>query len=419
MTLPIVVLGAGPAGLAAAEAASAGGRAVVLVDENGAPGGQIWRGGPPRWSDARAARLWAALSARPHVTVMCGARVVARGAPGTLLLECDDGARTLAWQRLILCGGARELLLPFPGWTLPGVTGAGGLQALVKGGMPVAGKRVVVAGSGPLLLAVADTVLRAGGQVLAIAEHRGSADLARFGAQLALRHHAKLGQALRLFARLRRVPYLRGATVLGAAGDDKLASVTIDHGGRRTELACDFLACGYGLVPALELAALFGCVLEQGRVLVDAGQRTSADGVWAAGESTGIGGVDKALAEGRIAGLGALGQPPSAAQRRALAAATGFARLLGHSFAPPPALRALCAPSTIVCRCEDVRAAELAPHAGWRAAKLQSRAGMGACQGRVCGAACQFLYGWDAAGARPPVFPATAATLASAPCEII
>jgi NADPH-dependent 2,4-dienoyl-CoA reductase/sulfur reductase-like enzyme len=411
--LPIVILGAGPAGLAAAEAASCGGQAVLLVDENPAPGGQIWRGGSPRWNDARAERLWQALCARPHVQVLCGARVVACGTPGTLLLETADGPRTLAWRRLVMCSGARELLLPFPGWTLPGVTGAGGMQALIKGGMPVAGKRVVVAGTGPLLLAVADTVRRNGGQVVAIAEHRGTAELARFGGQLALRHRAKLGQALRLFAGLRRIPYLRGALLRTASGEDRVQSVAIKHGGRVSEIDCDYLACGFGLVPTLELAGLFGCAVQEGRVSVDTQQRTSVDGVWAAGESTGIGGVDKALAEGRIAGLAALGVTATRAERKALASALAFARLLAHSFAPMPALRTICTPATIVCRCEDVRAAELAPHRGWRSAKLQTRAGMGPCQGRVCGAACAFLYGWEAAGARPPVFPASAMTLAS------
>jgi NADPH-dependent 2,4-dienoyl-CoA reductase/sulfur reductase-like enzyme len=413
--LAIVVLGAGPAGLAAAEAASANGQPVLLVDDNATPGGQIWRGGAPQWSDARAARLWQALTARPHVRMLFGARVVAAGAAGTLLLETADGPRTLHWQRLILCAGARELLLPFPGWTLPGVTGAGGMQALIKGGMPVAGKRVVVAGTGPLLLAVADTVQRHGGHVLAIAEQRGTRELARFGARLALRHRAKLAQALALLGGLRKVPYLRGALVRAASGEERLASVVIKHGERVSEIACDFLACGFGLVPALELAGLFGCAVEQDRVVVNADQRTSVDGVWAAGESTGIGGVDKALAEGRVAGLAAAGMVPAQAERQALAAALDFARLLAHSFAPAPALRTMCTPETMVCRCEDVRAADLAPHPGWRAAKLQTRVGMGPCQGRVCGAACAFLYGWEAAGARPPVFPASAITLASVP----
>ena len=412
MSAPLIVLGAGPAGLAAAEAASSLGQAVLLVDENSAPGGQIWRGGPQRWRDPRAHSLWETLRSRPNVTFLAGARVVAPAGPRTLLLETADGALMQPWDQVIVCSGARELLLPFPGWTLPGVTGAGGLQALIKGGMAVAGKRVAVAGTGPLLLAVAATVREHGGEVVALAEHRASGEMARFGARLALAHQGKLLQALRLAARLRGVPYLHGAQVLAAAGCTRIESVLLRHRGREKTLDCDFLACGFGLTPSLELAALFGCALEQGRVAVDVAQRTSVQGVWAAGESTGIGGVDKALAEGRLAGLDAAGMAPRGRDLRARARAQAFGDLLTHAFAPLPSLRAMCSASTIVCRCEDVVAADLAPHAGWRSAKLQTRAGMGPCQGRVCGSACAFLYGWDAPGLRQPVFPASASTLA-------
>ena len=431
--LPIVVLGAGPAGLAAAEAASAGGHPVLIIDENPAPGGQIWRGAcdanadrAPGAGDDRGARLCAQLRARPHVSWLAGARAAAPAGPGALLVETAgaDAARIVPWEKVIVCSGARELLLPFPGWTLPGVTGAGGLQALLKGGMPVAGKRVVVAGSGPLLLAVAASVRAQGGQVAAIVEQRSSAQLARFAARLAWSQRGKLWQALRLAAGLGGVPYLRGATVSAALGSGRLERVTVSRGGARSaiELACDFLACGFGLVPALETASLFGCAGGQAGVQVDQYQRSSVAGVWAAGELTGIGGVDKSLAEGRIAGLDAVGQAPSASELDARSRAWRFAALLAHSFAPQPALRSLCQDDTIVCRCEDVRVAELAPHGGWRSAKLQTRVGMGPCQGKVCGAACQFLYGWEAPGLRAPVFPLLAGSLAAigkeqgAPC---
>ena len=410
---PIVVLGAGPAGLAAADAASAGGQAVVLLDENHAPGGQIWRGGPAQWRDPRASQLWQRVSARANVEVIGAARVVATAGPQTLLLEPGAGARTLAWSGAILCSGARELLLPFPGWTLPGVTGAGGMQALLKGGMPIAGKSVVVAGTGPLLLAVAESVQRYGGNVAAIVEYCSTASLARFGMRLALSHQAKFTQAALLFARLRRIPYLRGALVREALGTTSLHSVLIDHAGSQREIDCDFLACGFGLRPALESASLFGCATQNGSVLVDLHQRTSADAVWAAGEVTGIGGVDKALAEGRIAGLAAVGKRAAAADVAARTGSHRFAQLLASTFPAPPPMQKACLPSTIVCRCEDVRAEALVGRASWREAKLQTRLGMGPCQGRVCGAACEFLYGWDCGSARPPVFPARAGTLAS------
>ncbi len=411
--LPIVVLGAGPAGLAAAEAASAGGTAVVVIDDNPAPGGQIWRGGAALWQDRRAHALWNALRLRPHVRFRFGTRMLARAGNNQLLLEGPDGPETLAWDRIIVCSGARELLLPFPGWTLPGVTGAGGMQALAKGGVPVAGQRVVVAGTGPLLLAVADTLRRRGAIVAAIVEHRSRSDLMRFGAALARSHPAKLAQAMGLFARLRGVPYLHGATLSAAKGDKRLRAVTILRDGVETSIECDYAAVGYGLVPSLDSAAMLGCATRDGAVVVNDFQQTSVDRIWAAGESTGIGGVDKALAEGVIAGRAACGLQASARQLRDRATTLNFAALLARSFAPAPQLAQLCSAPTIVCRCEDVRAADLAPHASWRAAKLQTRLGMGPCQGRVCGAACGFLYGWDASNTRPPAFPASAATLTS------
>ncbi|MES3020966.1 MAG: FAD/NAD(P)-binding oxidoreductase [Pseudomonadota bacterium] len=397
----ILILGAGPAGLAAAQAALAHGAKVTLVDENHGPGGQIWRG-------------TARLDAHPKLTFIGGARVVSSAGGCTLLLETAGGARTLEWERLIVCAGARELLLPFPGWTLPGVTGAGGLQALVKGGMPVAGQRVVVAGSGPLLLAVAASVQAAGAKLVAIAEQRGTRELARFAGALARHHRAKLGQAAALAWRLRGVPYLRGATLVEATGDTRLRSVMLRHASGDIKLDCDFLAAGFGLVPNTELGALLGCATDAGRIRVDAGQRTSVDQVWAAGECTGIGGVDKSIAEGRIAGLCASGAAPKARETAARDRAHAFAQLLTHSFAPTNALRDMCRPTTIVCRCEDVSAARLAEHAEWRNAKLQTRVGMGACQGRICGSACEFLYGWQAPAAQHPIFPANAATLAGA-----
>ncbi len=414
-SVPLLIIGAGPAGLAAAEAASRHGQAVTLIDENTHPGGQIWRGGPGQWRDARADALWSALQARRNVHIVGGARVLATAGPQQLLLEVDGQAQQIGWDTLIICSGARELLLPFPGWTLPGVTGAGGMQALVKGGMPIAGKRIVVAGSGPLLLAVAQTVRQHGATLLCIAEQRSTRDLAGFFARLALGHAGKLAQSLGLFARLAGARYRHGATVVAAQGDTRLRSVTIEQGGRRVEVACDFLACGFGLVPNTELATLLGCALNDGVVQVDGSQSTSRPGVYAAGESTGIGGVDKALAEGRIAGLAAVGRASAPRERAARAQAQRFAALLAASFAPSPALRTLCKPDTLVCRCENVSAAQLAEHDDWRSAKLLTRAGMGPCQGRICGSACQVLYGWQAPGLRQPIFPTLTATLASGP----
>jgi NADPH-dependent 2,4-dienoyl-CoA reductase/sulfur reductase-like enzyme len=318
---------------------------------------------------------------------------------GTLLAETSQGVIELNYKSLVLATGARERFLPFPGWTLPNVMGAGGLQALVKTGLPIEGKRVVVAGSGPLLLAVAAYLRGRGAKVLVIAEQASSMQLAKFAIGLA----GKASQVLSLKRQLRGVIYLSGCWVVAADGDDKLESVTLSRGGKIT---CDYLACGFHLVPNVELAELLSCVVENGSVKVDQYQQTSIANVYCAGEATGIGGLELSLVEGEIAGLAIAGQheearrlfPVRVRQRK-------FAKLLNDTFALRDELRQLPAPETIVCRCEDVTFERLREHHSWRAAKLQTRCGMGPCQGRVCGGAVEFLFGWRAESVRPPVLP--------------
>ena len=413
----VVVVGAGPAGLAAAHAAAGSGALVAIVDDNPHAGGQIWRGGPERQADARAGALSAALRATPNVSFLPSTRVLYAPAPGQLRVQTATGADTLSYGQLILATGARERLLPFPGWTLPGVTGAGGLQALAKGGYPVAGKRVVVAGSGPLLLAAAATLKTGGAQIVAIIEQAPLRSLLGFAAGLPATP-SKAAQALRLGVQLKGTDYLHRSHVRSAHGDGVLQSVQVQRGQRRELdiLHCDYLACGYGLLPNLELAQALGCATatQDGQMVVrtDDWQQTSIPGIYCAGEGTGIGGVDLALAEGRIAGLAASGQAlyidAAFEQRRRW---KKFAARLARAFALRPELATLAGDDTIVCRCEDVRHGELRTHASWRSAKLQTRCGMGPCQGRICGGATEVLYGWRPEAVRMPIAPARVATL--------
>jgi len=176
----VVVVGGGPAGIAAAVHAAEAGARTLLVDEHARPGGQIWRhrGQPPP-----SARRWLERFARSGAAVLRGATVV--DADGReLLVEHEGRGRRVAFERLVLATGARELFLPFPGWTLPGVVGAGGAQALLKAGARFDGTRVVVAGSGPLLLAVAAALKQEGARVVGIAEQAPLSRLAAFGASL-------------------------------------------------------------------------------------------------------------------------------------------------------------------------------------------------------------------------------------------
>lgn len=413
----VLVVGAGPAGMAAAVAAAEGGCRVRVVDDNTSAGGQIWRGygasasgGAPRFASLMQ-RVTAA-----RVELLAGTRVVARSAQGVLRVEDDAGSRDLNFDKLILATGARERFLPFPGWTLPGVLGAGGLQAMVKAGLPIAGKRVVLAGSGPLLLAVAANLRKQGAEVAGIFEQAPMARLAGFAADL-LSHPGKIAEGLGFGVALKRAVYRTSAWVTRADGTDRLKSVTVSIGGKTREIGCDYLGCGFHLVPNLELPRLLGCATERGFVRVDAGQQSSVQDVFCVGELTGVGGLEKALVEGEIAGLAAAGGSAkhlfSRRDRQ-----TRFAQKLEEAFALRGELRELATEDTIVCRCEDVRRDALEDMRTGREAKLHTRCGMGPCQGRVCGPATSFLFGWDAESVRPPITPARIESIAAEPKDV-
>jgi D-hydroxyproline dehydrogenase subunit alpha len=408
----ILVVGAGPAGIAAACEAADAGREVMVLDDNPETGGQIWRGGPRQAEGSAAAwfsRLAASGARLHHGTTMIDALPDC-----TVVARSPRGIRQLKAGTIILATGARERFIPFPGWTLPGVVGAGGLQALVKQGLDISGKRVVIAGSGPLLLAVADLVVRKGGRLVAVVEQAPLGRLARFATTL-LGHPGKLAQAISIRSRIGGV--LRVGSFperVSADPDGLVVSFVAGPAGRerRWEERCDILACGFGLVPNLEVARLLGCDIAAGRIVVDELGRTSVTGLLAAGEGTGVGGVDKAVIEGRIAGLVAAEQLDaarslSAARRRAAA----FSTALERTFAFDPRLARLADDATLVCRCEDVAAGRLRCHGSWREAKLMTRIGMGPCQGRVCGPAAEQLFGWSHADVRPPLMPVSVADM--------
>jgi NADPH-dependent 2,4-dienoyl-CoA reductase/sulfur reductase-like enzyme len=412
----VLVVGGGPAGLAAAVRAAECAVTVGIVDDNPAFGGQIWRGESGKVS-SDAARWYNQLHAA-GVQGFCGARVFHQPEPGMLLAEGTNDLFELSYRKLIVATGARELFLPFPGWTLANVMGAGGLQAMVKSGLPIAGKRVLVAGSGPLLLAAAGYLRQHGAEIPMICEQSSRSSLARFGLAL-LRQPAKIRQGFYLQRQLSGIPFISGCWPVEARGLKALEEVVISHANtQRKTIACDYLACGFHLVPNTELAELLGCRIRDNLVEVDDLQRTSMPGIFCAGEPTGIGGLELALVEGQIAGLAASGHPESAqalfAERKKL---RSFARTLDRTFALRPELRSLPRPETMVCRCEDVVYSRLAQHSSWRAAKLQTRCGMGPCQGRVCGPATGFLFGWSPDSVRPPIFPARFENLRAAACK--
>jgi NADPH-dependent 2,4-dienoyl-CoA reductase/sulfur reductase-like enzyme len=367
---------------------------VLLIDENSSAGGQIWRG-----EDRTPA---------PAVERMFGTRALCLISPGILLVEDASGPARVRFEKLVIATGARERFLPFPGWTIPGVFGAGGLQALVKSGLPIGGKRVVVAGTGPLLIEVAAYLQSRDARVLAVAEQAARPALVRF--LMAMRYApAKVRQAVSLVLKSGRL-VRPGTWVAEAHSDARLEAVTLTDGHRSWREDCDYLACGFHLIPNVELAAVLGCRIERGFVWTGDLQETSVPGIFCAGEPTGIGGVDKAIVEGEIAGhAGAV-----AGLRERRERARRFQVALDIATRLRPEVTRLAREDTIVCRCEDVRFGRIREHTDWRSAKLLTRCGMGPCQGRVCGGALEAMLGWRVESVRPPVDPAKVGTLAGA-----
>ncbi|MBM3760819.1 MAG: NAD(P)/FAD-dependent oxidoreductase [Acidobacteria bacterium] len=354
MRYDAIIIGAGPAGLAAARAAKHAGKQTLIIDDNHGPGGQIWRG-------------------RDGIEL--------KGVDRRFSTQITD--LNFSATQIILATGARELFLPFPGWTLPHVLGAGGLQAMAKQGLNVQGKSVVIAGSGPLLLAVASNLKKAGADITLIAEQAPWSSLLHFGSQL-LRWPSKLTQALQLF----NINYTPNLWPIEA----KPGEVLMSNG---KTYPCNYLACAFGLLPNLELARLANCKIENGFVKVNRHQQTSVQGIYAVGELTGIGGLEKAEAEGEAAGAGTA----------TLGNHQDFVKLLTRTFKLRDELKQLAQPDTILCRCEDIPFSRTTQCSSMREAKLQTRCGMGPCQGRICGPILEQLYGWPSDSVRQPLYP--------------
>jgi len=415
----VVIVGAGPAGIAAAVRAAGANRRVVVLDEAPNVGGQIWRHRSPG-TLGNEARAWIDRLARTNADVRRGVAVVdlvVGGAAGDITLVAErhlGGVDVIRASALVIATGARERFVPFPGWTLPGVAGIGGAQALVKQGATFRGKRVVIAGTGPLMLPVAASLSDAGARVVLVAEQAPFQAVRDFAISLLSQPETLLQAAMYRLAFL-RTPYALGTWVTAASGGDRLTAVTVANSRSTWSLPCDVLCTGYGLVPNVEMARFVGCTTAEGAVVVDERQGTSVPRVFAAGEVTGIGGVALAVTEGEIAGAAAADVAridPSLGRRRQ--ALRVVARRMERTFALRQDLRSLARDDTIICRCEDVRRATIASLDDSRQAKLYARAGMGACQGRVCGPALELLFGWQPGTVRSPLEPARLSTLSTA-----
>lgn len=421
-TYDVIVVGAGPAGLAAAVSSAQAGCRVALLDAASRPGGQYWRHRPD--TDGREHRDWSTFR-RLHAGLD---RVDYHAEAAVWFVEPGLTVHTrtgrVRGRRLVVATGAYDRVVPFPGWDLPGVVTAGGAQALLKGQKVRFGERVVVAGTGPFLLPVATGLAAAGATVLGVHEaNRPTRYLRQLpalaGALGKLTEAGGYGMTL-----LRhRVPYRTSSAVVAAHGTDRLTAVTvasIEDGrmvpGSKREVACDGLAVGYGFTPQLELPLALGCATRLDAdgslvVTVDATQRTSVPGVYAAGEVTGVGGAALALVEGELAGAAAattLGNdlPWSAGRharlllrRRTL---RRFAAALHAAHPVPAGWPGWCDDDTVLCRCEEVpvgrvrQAVRDGSIVDGRGTKLMTRTGMGWCQGRMCGYATACLTAREA-----------------------
>lgn len=415
----VLVLGAGPAGMAAAAAARENGAEVICVDLFPKPGGQYHMQPPsPSGRFSQTEQVLEGQAAERRCREL-GVRFLTQieifwVEPGFIAYGNQEGsAVTINASALVVASGAMERALPFKGWTLPGVMTPGGAQRLIKSSNHVPGRNVVLAGTGPFLLAVAKSFAVAGLKLNSYVEIQRP----RFSAlSLLLRNPFRIGEAMGLLTGLHRTGARLhfGHQVVEALGDERLVAVRVaplDRQGKPrlqdtfTIEDVDLLCIGYGFRPIIDVTSLlhaehfYDDAMGGWICKVDATQATSVSGLYAAGETTGIGGSMPARFSGQIAGFHAAhhvghraAQVDMAEIRAMLERARRFAAGLAALFPYPSPLIEELPEDEIVCRCEDVRVADVTAALADGAddifsVKLWTRAGMGPCQGRICGPA--------------------------------
>ncbi|MCC7104818.1 MAG: FAD-dependent oxidoreductase, partial [Chloroflexi bacterium] len=394
----------------------------TVLDEYPRPGGQYFKQLPAAFKipvrqslddDLRRGDSLLAAAGHPNIEILSGTTVWSASRDLTLELLRDETADRLRAGAVVVATGAYDRPVAFPGWDLPGVMTAGAAQMLVTYQRVLPGRVVLLVGSGPFLLPVAKALAEGGARVLAVLEATRPAAWLRHVTRLR-GHWTRLREALGYLQALRRarVPLASGWMIVRAEGQESVERAVVARcdgdwrpipGTERT-LAVDAVCLGYGFVPAIQLTRLLDCAHAYrpnagGWVPVhDADQQTSVPGVFVAGEVAGIGGAHAALAEGRLAGLAAarlVGRPVAedevASARRERDRRRRFGDLLGEVFRVRPGLHELMTDDVIVCRCQEVTAGQLRRAlTSWvtevNALKALTRAGMGPCQGRVCGA---------------------------------
>ena len=416
----LIVLGAGPAGMAAARTGADGGAKVLLIDEQTSPGGQIYRSvleapeGRRHQLGADYADGRALVRALEHenISVEFSATVWRVDDDATVTYSIGGGgggvARQARGQHLIVTTGALERPLPVPGWTLPGVMTVGAAQILLKAS-GVAPERAVLAGSGPLLYLLASQLIAAGVPPAALIETqtwRNYFSALKFspGAIRGWRHLMKGRNMLRQI-RAAGVPRYRGAKDISISGDGSVSAITFAAAGRCYELTCDTVLLHGGVIPNIQITRSLRldhhwddrqlCF----RPRTDVWGLTSNPLIRVAGDGAGIGGAEAARLNGHLTAFGALERlgrltvtardAKAAPLRAALARETAIRPFLDALYRPPKELRQP-ADDVVICRCEEVTAGDIRRYAklgctGPNQAKAFGRSGMGPCQGRYCG----------------------------------
>jgi thioredoxin reductase/bacterioferritin-associated ferredoxin len=458
---PLTVIGAGPAGIMAAYVAAEAGVDVTLIDDNPLPGGQYYRQSPPEFKfsnsiDAQSGRADApvVLNKLPHPKIRMLSKTLVWGVfeQHNLALADSEQSYNLPTDRMILATGAYDRPLAFPGWTLPDILGAGATLRMIKTQWVLPGKRILLAGLGPLQLALADALLKSGAEVVCVAEaanpFKSWRQLPKFWG-----HWDRIQEAIAYSNSLRKhkVPLLFNHAIIEASGKEHVETAKIARldaqgapiPGTEKQFDVDAVCLGYGLLPSFQLAAAFGCKLRLDKRLGwyapvhNRNMESTQPGIFVAGDVTDIAGSKVALVEGQIAALNALHQlgainEKDLAERLVplydlLQSLNRLADALHEIYAFRPGLGRLAKEDTLLCRCEEVTLGQVMDAIANGAAdlhqvKLATRAGMGYCQGRFCSALIAPLIA-EATGqslsdllpftVRPPIQPIPLRILAS------
>lgn len=412
----VVVVGAGPAGMAAGIEASSRGCRVTVLDEAALPGGQIYRQSAttPKPQDyaepgerARKQALLTAFEQARGIDYRPGVSVYAVFGNGEVHFAHNEKTEVLRPDAIVLATGVRENAVPFPGWTTPGVMYAGGAQSFLKAQGILPGRRAVVAGCGPLPIVVAAQMLRAGASVAALAILNPMSGMLKHPGGL---WHGRqiLLEGLRYLRTVSRagVPRLSRHIVTRAVGERQLEAVVLQKAGidgkpiagTEREVACDLLALNYGFTANCELASMAGAQLRFDRPgggwvpITDQLGRTSVEGLFVAGDCAGLRGALVAEAEGRLVGAAAAQAAVDREMHVMLKRRRNmqsFQAAVRGTLELPAGIWSIVSDDTVVCRCENVKFADVreALHGGHvtpNAVKRNVRPGMGWCSGRTC-----------------------------------